>query len=342
MEVQNRCRGLMVGLAVGNLLGIPYEGWPREEIRLAWPEGACDIEAKAGYPDDDDLAQAVILAAACHGAEALDADDLARRFWVWGEENGLGMGHATRTTLARYGGSPPRCYGSRDLHVRRSQAAREPVGLPALKASRAAWEDAGGKAAGNGAVMRCAPLAIRWRHDDAALVSNTIVSAAVTHWDARCVWSSVFVNLAIVSLLREPPDDALRLVERAERARETLGDALAPFGVDAPVPAAVTKALDVADVTAPEEIGLDGWGMGYTLKAMQVALWCVRRAADFEEALIAVVNAGGDTDTNGAVAGAVLGARFGLDAIPRRWRDRVATLRAGREAMEVWADRLMG
>ena len=147
--------------------------------------------------------------------------------------------------------------------------------------------------------MRCAPLAIRWRDDDATLVHNTIISAVVTHWDARCVWSAVFVNLAIASLLREPPDDALRLVERAERARETLGDcALATFGADAPVPAAVTKALDAADVTAPEEIGLDGWDMGYTLKAMQVALWCARRAADFEEALIAVVNAGGDTDTN--------------------------------------------
>ena len=156
------------------------------------------------------------------------------------------------------------------------------------------------------------------------LVRNTACSAAVTHWDSRCIWSAVFVNLAIASLLREPPDGALLLVERAERARETLGDALAPFGVDAPVPTKVTKALDVADVTSPEDIGLDGRDMGFTLKAMQVALWCVHRAADFEEALVAVINAGGDTDTNGAVAGAVLGARFGLEAIPRRWRDRVA------------------
>lgn len=347
MELQDRCRGLMVGLAVGNLLGIPCEGSPREEIRLRWPDGVRDIEARAGYPDDDDLAQAVILAAACHGAKALDADDLARRFWVWGEENGLGMGHATEKTLAHYGGSHPRRCGSRNRSARRRgsaqsnfRVAREPAGLPVLEASRAAWEDSGGKAAGNGAIMRCAPLAIRWWHDDVALVRNTVCSAAVTHWDSRCIWSSVFVNLAIASLLREPPDGALRLVERAERARETLGDALAPFGVDAPPRTAVTKALDVADITVPDEIGLDGWDMGFTLKAMQVALWCARRAADFEAALIAVVNAGGDTDTNGAVAGAVLGARFGLEAIPRRWRDQMAKLRADRTAMEVWADRL--
>ena len=347
MELRDRCRGLMVGLAAGNLLGILCEGWPRGDIRHRWPDGVRDIEASPGYPDDDDLAQAVILAAACHGAEALDAEDLARRFWVWGEENGLGMGHATANTLTHYGGSYPARYASRRHGRRRGSApadfpgAREPAGLSALQASRAAWEESGGGAAGNGAVMRCAPLAIRWRHDDAALVRNTVCSAAVTHWEWRCIWSSVFVNLAIASLLQDPPDPDPRLIHRAERARETLGDALAPYGIDAPPPAAVTRALDVADIAAPADIGLDGWDMGFTLKAMRVALWCAHRAADVEEALIAVVNAGGDTDTNGAVAGAVLGARFGLDAIPKRWRDTVTRLRAGRTAMEEWADRLM-
>ena len=123
MALQDRCRGLMVGLAAGNLLGILCEGWRREEIRLGWPDGVRDIEAEAGYPDDDDLAQAVILAAAYHGAEALDADDFARRFWVWGEENGLGMGHATNMALTRYGGSRPRRYGSRNLSARRRGSA---------------------------------------------------------------------------------------------------------------------------------------------------------------------------------------------------------------------------
>ena len=79
----------------------------------------------------------------------------------------------------------------------------------------------------------------------------------------------------------------------------------------------MTEALGIADVTAPEEIGLDGWDMGYTLKAMQVALWCAGRAADFEEALIARRQRRRRHRHNGAVAGAVLGARFGFDAIPR-------------------------
>ena len=59
------------------------------------------------------------------------------------------------------------------------------------------------------------------------------------------------------------------------------------------------------------------------------------------EAMVAVVSAGGDTDTNGVVAGAVLGARFGGGAIPPRWRDAVVNLRPGRPSMESWADRLL-
>jgi hypothetical protein len=138
--------------------------------------------------------------------------------------------------------------------------------------------------------------------------------------------------------------DESDLIPRARNAMESIGTALAPFGstedtVDAP--ADVQEAI--RSVPGPDlgAIRLDGHYMGYTLKAMQVALWCAREATDFEEALVTVVSAGGDTDTNGAVAGAVLGARFGNGAIPSRWQERVATLRAGRVPMEEWADRLL-
>ena len=68
-----------------------------------------------------------------------------------------------------------------------------------------------------------------------------------------------------------------------------------------------------------------------------ISLW---RTPDFKYGLRAVVEAGGDTGTNGAVAGAVLGTRFGIDAIPQRWRDRIAELREGRTPLEEYADML--
>ena len=54
----DRARGLMVGIAVGNLLGIAMEGRSRRRILDAHPQGVREIAAKSGYPDDDDLAQA--------------------------------------------------------------------------------------------------------------------------------------------------------------------------------------------------------------------------------------------------------------------------------------------
>ena len=346
-DPRDRCRGTMVGLAVGNLLGIRFEGKLRWLVDQQCPEGVREIEASPGYPDDDDLAQAVILAAASMTSDTLDVEDLARRFWVWGEENGLGMGSLTHKVLTRFGGAPPQRMartwvyfgGARTRGAR--PVPRQPAGHPALYAARQVWEESGKKAAGNGAVMRCAPVAIRWMFDETELVRNTVASAVATHYDPRCVWSSIVVNLAIATLLKGAEVDASDLILRGRSAMERIGAALAPFGnsedtLDAP--AAVLDAIRATPGPDLDVMSLDGGDMGYTLKAMQVALWCAREAKDFEEALITVVSAGGDTDTNGAVAGAVLGARFGSGAIPPRWKERVATLRTGRVPMEDWAD----
>ena len=105
------------------------------------------------------------------------------------------------------------------------------------------------------------------------------------------------------------------------------------------MPEAVLDAYSIPNGATPTDLALDGDDKGYTLKAMQVALWCATQATDFEEDLVAVVSAGGDTDTNGAIAGALLGARFGLKAIQSRWRWRLAEVRQGMEPLEALADR---
>ena len=332
----DRARGVMIGLAVGNLLGIVPESWSRQSIARRYPDGIRDISAEPGYPDDDDIAQAVALAeAAAEGP--LDLEDVGRRFWDWAEVNGLGMGGLTARVLSLYGGRYP-------LRLERNRAPgeiREPTGMPIAEASRSAWDTSGHHGdAGNGAVMRCAPLAIRWRRDPAALARNSYLSAVPTHWDRRCGWSCVVLNLAIARTLCGESIDADGLLEDGlEGVRASLPD-LARYGVENRVPRRIREAVSEAFEQGIGDLRLDGPSMGYTLLALKAGLISLLRAPDFERGVRDVIEAGGDTDTNGAVVGAVLGARFGAEGIPRRWREQLAELRSERTPMENYADRL--
>lgn len=312
---QEQARGLMAGIAVGNLLGLPYEGDPREWIARACPGGVTDIDPREeDRPDDDDLAQSIIIAeAALEGP--LDAEDLGRRLLHWMETNGRGIGALTYDVLRLHQG-----------------------GMPILEASRTAW---GGKRAGNGALMRCAPLAIRWRDDAAALARNSIVGAAPTHWDPRCGWSCVLFNLALAATLRGESVTMDGLLDAGAGAMRASRPELEQYGYDAEPPAEVREAVARASVERLDNLTLDDRDMGYTLLALRVGLVSLWRAPDFEHGLRSVVEAGGDTDTNGAVVGAALGARFGLDAIPERWRDAVQSARQSAAPMESYADQLL-
>ena len=84
-------------------------------------------------------------------------------------------------------------------------------------------------------------------------------------------------------------------------------------------------------------LAFDRGHIGHTLLCMQAGLWVLETSRDLETALVEIVSAGGDTDTNGAVAGAVLGAKYGLAAIPGRWLDCIPQ----RERLERLGEKLV-
>lgn len=298
--LRDRYQGALLGLAVGNTLGVPVEGWSDSLIREHYPAGVREIDPEQKrFPWDDDLAQAAILAEAILEHDTFQVEDLAERLVQWMRTNGRGIGGLTRAVLDE---------------LRRGTRPED--------AARIVWERHGGNPAGNGAVMRCAPVAMRWPRDPERLLKETRASAVVTHHDPRCTWSAYAVNLAIAEALDGRVASIRDLAHRVERA-----------GGDSHTLAAMREVpgRDLA------HLDLCGSAMGFTLKAMQAGLWCLEHAEDFEASLVAVVNAGGDTDTNAAVAGAVLGALRGADAIPRRWTESIAE--TGRLAD--LADRLM-
>jgi ADP-ribosyl-[dinitrogen reductase] hydrolase len=170
-------------------------------------------------------------------------------------------------------------------------------------AGRQGWEEsAEGENAGNGSVMRAPPLAVAFSDDEARLVEASETSSRITHADPRCTAGCAVLNLTLAGLCSGVTDDTAPLTTALDRVAPpaVLGDALRPV---------VTGGLSSEDLRST----------GYVVDTLQTALWYGLHAESPEAALVDVVNMGGDADTVGAVTGAVVGARFGADALPERW-----------------------
>jgi ADP-ribosyl-[dinitrogen reductase] hydrolase len=183
--------------------------------------------------------------------------------------------------------------------------------------------------AGNGSVMRCWPVALAHWDDLGQMLADSRLQSRITHPHPECEAGSAFVNVAIYHLLRGVAPEA----GVAEALEVTA------------VPLALREVIERAPARRREELANSGW-VRHTLES---AVWGLRTTDSFEEAVVQVVNLGGDADTAGAVAGALAGAAYGLEAIPARWRQalrREWPLRSGRlwgEAELVGlADRLAG
>ena len=307
--LRDRSRGALLGLASGNLLGLPFEGAPHH---LLTPDEITQIApAEARRPMDDDLAQAVDLAESLLSGDDL-ASEFARRLIVWARENGRGMGITTDAAISEL-----------------------EAGKPFPEPARIVYERSN-RIAPNGGVMRCAPVAIARRNHPELLVSDAAITCAVTHYAPACQWSCILVNAVIALLLNGGGADLPAMLAAA--AADGCPDLAAIAHRDG-IPADILDAMVSGDAIPPgiDWLRRDQRLIGHTLLCLQAGLWAAATPLNFEDALIAVVSAGGDTDTNGAVAGATLGARYGASAIPQRWQDCIPQ----RGRIEALADGLL-
>ena len=309
--LRDRARGVMLGLAVGNLLGLPMEGWSYREIDRWYPDGVRDIDASEAFmPMDDDLAQAVDLGEAMlAGGDYVG--EFGRRLVAWRRENGRGIGITTDRVIGVLEGGhrPP-------------------------DAARTVYE--GHPIAPNGGVMRCAPVALARFREPERLVRDSAATCVVTHYAPTSQWSCIVINAVIALLLRgiEPDLSALMGAASGDGCPDMLGAAMGD-GIPSDVLESIVSGVPVAEDCS--WLRRDQRLIGHTLIALQAGLWAAVTPLGFEEALRQVVEAGGDTDTNGAVVGAVLGARYGASAIPGRWLDVVPE----RDRIEGVADGLL-
>jgi len=284
---RNKVLGCLFGQAVGDALGMGAEFLDKEGVAKRYPNGLRhydDISYSIGrgfrpgdYTDDTEMMESIVYSVNKEGK--YDLMDIAQYFRRWYE------------------------YGPKDCGLLTSRVLSNPrYRLDPLDVSRTTWEEENRNAAGNGGVMRTSVIGC-FKGDIEEMAAGV---CRLTHYDPRCVGSSVIVSMAIHQLIYNDhtmtPDEVIQLGRKYDESIEYY----------------VHRAKD-PDIAC---LMLDEKGKrGYTLKAMGAALWALWHPTDFTEGLVTIVNEGGDADTNGAPAGAVLGARFGYDAIPAEYTE---------------------
>ena len=282
--------GCLLGLAIGDALGMPVEGWPPEVIRMQYGvlsdfRPASSRALQAGQFTDD-TQMMLMHAKSVIATGGVDGDDLARRFVAWlhsGDVRGIG-----RSTLH----SIKRLEGGTD------------------------WRESGQTgefAAGNGVAMRIAPIGLIDCQHIERLKQDVRTAGAITHRNPEALAGGLAIAYAVARLAT------------GEMRPATLIDETATFIGLSEVSRNLQRARSLLESDTPAADALATLGTsGYVVHTVASAFYCFVRTPDnVKQTVIEAVMAGHDADTTGAVAGALSGAYNGLYAIPKRWREGI-------------------
>lgn len=281
--MQDRYEGSLIGLAVGDAMGMPAELLNKDEIKKVYG-GITDMtDAKAGlnmglkrgqYTDDTQMT--IALAEAILEAGYVEQYTVARRFTeLDGNLIGPGLGCVT---------------GIKNMKN----------GIP--------WDRAGSDSAGNGAAMRTAPVALFYHGDTGRIMRATRVHSIMTHRDERAIEAAVIISLAIDYLLDgNEPKGLIEYLLRYSANREIRDE--------------MTKAGYLMESGENETAALDEFNIsGYSVGTLGVSLYIFLKHVDsYRDTVLTAANMGGDSDTIAAISGAFSGAYNGIKAIPDDW-----------------------
>lgn len=305
ITLENRIKGGIIGLLVGDALGVPYEFHARETIpsfdEIEYEPPAGFNRAHAGVPAgtwSDDGAQALCLLASLLERDRFEPEDFAEKLVAWFREDYMAVDQ-----LFDVGVQTQRAI----LNLRK--------GFPPLTAGLSEEKNNG-----NGSLMRVLPLALWHRGTDSELVADAFDQSAVTHGHLRsklccalyCLW-------------------ARRILQNEENpwqaAIETL-HAMFPFGT--------VERTELDAAIRPEEEIYEVKGSGYVVDSLRAARWACG-SETFESTVKRAIQLGDDTDTTACIAGGIAGLMHGFDAIPARWRENLR----GKEIYEPLLEKLL-
>ncbi len=265
--LDDRAAGAYLGLAVGDALGATVEFMTPREIREVHGEhrnliGGGWLRLRKGHVTDD-TEMSLALGNSILAAGSVDAHAIAEAFSDWMRTKPVDIGHTVRRGISQY-----RLNGSLEVPENEHDA-------------------------GNGACMRCLPIALYTlgTDDEAVAEANRIQSHVTHHSRLGDAGTLTVIRMVQLALLGRPKSDLRLLAE----------DLVA------------VEPRYRFDRRRMENPG------GYLVETLRAVFQALFATDSFETALVDVVNRGGDADTTGAILGMIAGALYGPSAIPRRW-----------------------
>ncbi|MCL4554864.1 MAG: ADP-ribosylglycohydrolase family protein [Actinobacteria bacterium] len=282
MDLRSRYRGCLLGLAVGDAVGTTVEFRARGTF-------APVVDMVGGGPFGlepgqwtDDTSMALCLAASLIERGGFDARDQMRRYLDWwhhGYMSSTGecfdIGNTVRAALARFERNGDPFSGSDDPMT-----------------------------AGNGSLMRLAPIPLFFHPDTAAVTHYSAESSRTTHAAPEAIECCMLLGSAICAALSGASKHAILEV----------GD----IGLQQP------RVVSIAGGEYLRKEQDEIRGSGYCVASLEAALWCFARTDSFGDAVLWAANLGDDADTTAAIVGQIAGAHYGEEGIPQHWRTRVA------------------
>ncbi len=290
LEPIDRCRGCLLGLAVGDALGAPLEFHPAgsfEPIQDMIEGGRFGLAASEWT---DDTAMALCLADSLIACEGFDPVDQLERYLRWYRD-----GHLSCTGY---------CYGI-GMTVQASLTRFERVREPYCGSTDPFT-------AGNGSIMRLAPVPMFYAQSPREAIERSGESSRTTHQAATAIDACRYFGGLIVGALGGESKETL------------LSDHYAPVqGVWEDQPLA-PEIDEIAGGSFKRRNPPEIRGSGYVVESLEAALWAFYHGDSFKDGCLLAVNLGDDADTTGAIYGQLAGAFYGESGIPETWLSKLA------------------
>ena len=286
LDLRDRYRGSILGLAAGDALGAPLEfSAPGHFTPVSDMIGGGPHGLDAGYWTDD-TSMALCLAVSLV-ERGFDLRDQAERYLRWYREGYMSstgtcfdVGNTIREALERF------------------EAEGDPLVGPTHPRS-----------AGNGSLMRLAPIPLVFARRPRLAVRRAAKSSLVTHGAPEAVDACRYFAALVVGVLSGEEKETVLAPEYAPIPGLWEEEPLAP--------AVAEVAAGSFTERQPPEIR----GSGYVVHSLEAALWAFRHTDTFRTGCLAAVNLGEDSDTVGAIYGQLAGAYYGARGIPEEWLD---------------------